>query len=147
MADKIAADTKPASDAEVDLEARRAQLSPEQHHVTQQKGTERAFSGEYWDSKVPGTYSCVVCDADLFTSETKYDSGTGWPSFSAPIAEEQVVTETDSSLGMTRTEVMCASCGAHLGHVFPDGPQPSGDRFCMNSASLKLLPKVLDENG
>lgn len=123
---------------DIDLEKRRASLTPEQHHVTQEKGTERPFSGAYWDSKDPGTYTCVVCDAELFDAATKYDSGTGWPSFWAPIETDRVQTETDATLGMVRTEVTCATCGAHLGHVFPDGPRPTGARFCMNSASLNL---------
>ena len=122
----------------VDRSARLESLSSEQFHVTQQKGTERPFSGEYWDCKDQGTYRCVVCDAALFTSDSKYDSGTGWPSFSVPIGDDRVTTEVDSSLGMVRTEAMCADCGAHLGHVFPDGPGPAGTRYCMNSASLQL---------
>ncbi|MDH3755212.1 MAG: peptide-methionine (R)-S-oxide reductase MsrB [Acidimicrobiia bacterium] len=116
----------------------RARLSPEQYEVTQHAGTERAFTGEYWDNKDPGTYRCVVCDEPLFTSETKFESGSGWPSFYRPVDDNAVETQSDASHGMARTEALCASCGAHLGHVFPDGPQPTGDRFCMNSASLRL---------
>lgn len=118
----------------------RSRLTPEQFEVTQNAGTERAFTGTYWDTKTPGIYRCVVCHLDLFESDTKYDSGSGWPSFYKPIADDRVTTKTDRSLGMTRTEALCGRCGAHLGHVFPDGPAPTGDRFCMNSASLDLEP-------
>ncbi len=116
----------------------RARLTAEQFDVTQHAGTEPAFTGEYWNMKDDGTYHCIVCDAELFTSDTKYDSGTGWPSFWQAIGEDRVETRTDASHGMVRTEAVCANCGAHLGHVFPDGPQPSGQRYCMNSASLRL---------
>ncbi len=116
----------------------RERLTPEQYEVTQHKGTERAFTGEYWDCHDDGVYRCVVCDAPLFSSQTKYESGSGWPSFWAPLADDQVATESDVSHGMVRTEALCATCGAHLGHVFPDGPRPTGDRYCMNSASLRL---------
>ena len=116
----------------------RARLTTEQYEVTQRKGTEPAFTGQYWDCHDEGTYRCVVCDAPLFASTTKFESGSGWPSFWQPIATDQVVTENDISHGMVRTEALCAHCGAHLGHVFPDGPAPTGDRFCMNSASLRL---------
>ncbi len=116
----------------------RKRLTPEQFHVTQEAGTEQAFTGELWDAKDPGTYRCVVCDEGLFSSDTKFESGSGWPSFYEAMDPDKVEMHTDSSHGMVRTEAVCAKCGAHLGHVFPDGPQPSGDRFCMNSASLRL---------
>ena len=116
----------------------RERLTAEQYQVTQNAGTERAFAGEYWDCKDDGMYHCIVCDAALFSSDTKFDSGTGWPSFWEAIDPDVVEIHSDSSHGMVREEAVCANCGAHLGHRFPDGPQPTGDRFCMNSASLRL---------
>ena len=116
----------------------REQLTPEQYYVTREHGTERAFTGPYHDSKEKGTYSCICCGAPLFKSDSKYDSGTGWPSFYEPITKDAVAEKDDRSLFTRRTEVLCGKCDAHLGHVFPDGPQPTGLRYCMNGTALKL---------
>ncbi|MDH3707145.1 MAG: peptide-methionine (R)-S-oxide reductase MsrB [Acidimicrobiia bacterium] len=123
----------------------RERLTPEQYTVTQQAGTERAFTGVYWDCKDTGMYRCIVCDTALFDSDTKYESGTGWPSFTEAVADSAVEVRTDTSHGMVRTEALCATCGAHLGHVFDDGPAPSGQRFCLNSASLRLDHEPADD--
>jgi peptide-methionine (R)-S-oxide reductase len=128
-------DTKPPSDE------LRQRLTPLQYEVTQEAGTERAFSGEYWETKDDGTYHCVVCDEPLFRSDTKYDSGTGWPSFWEALDPAKVELVKDRALFMVRTEVRCARCHAHLGHLFDDGPRPTGERYCMNSASLRLEPE------
>lgn len=126
-------DHLPKTDAEW-----QALLDPETYHITREKGTERPFSGEYNSNKAQGTYRCACCGQELFGSDAKYDSGSGWPSFFAPVKAEAVVEETDRSLGMARTEIMCSNCGAHLGHVFPDGPRPTGLRYCVNSLSLSF---------
>jgi len=119
----------------------RRELSPEQFRIMREHGTERAFTGEYWNCQAPGTYTCAACGQPLYSSETKFDSGTGWPSFFAPVREAAVATAADTTHGMVRTEVHCSRCGAHLGHVFGDGPAPTGVHHCINSASLKLEPR------
>jgi peptide-methionine (R)-S-oxide reductase len=120
----------------------RKQLTPEQYHVAREHGTERAFTGPYWNEKGSGFYHCVCCGTSLFSSDTKFDSGTGWPSFWAPIDRDAVSEHSDRSFLMSRTEVRCASCDAHLGHVFPDGPKPTGARYCMNGTALKFAPSA-----
>ena len=120
----------------------RAQLTPTQYHIVREKGTERAFSGEYWDCKDPGTYRCIACGEALFESAAKFDSGCGWPSFTAPLAAEGITEVDDHSRAMRRTEVVCSNCGAHLGHVFTDGPAPTGLRYCINSVAIDLDKKA-----
>jgi peptide-methionine (R)-S-oxide reductase len=123
----------------------RERLTPDEFEVTRRQATERPFSGRYWNTKTPGTYRCVCCGEALFSSETKYDSGSGWPSFWAPVDGDAVGVKRDASLGMVREEIVCARCDAHLGHVFDDGPRPTGRRYCVNSLSLKLEPETSPE--
>lgn len=128
-------------------DAWREQLTDEQFYVTRQAGTERPFTGPNWDTKTDGSYHCVCCDQELFASDTKYDSGTGWPSFYAPVEMAAVAERADNSLFTRRTEVVCSNCGAHLGHVFPDGPAPTGQRYCMNGHAMRLREADEKDNG
>ncbi len=140
MSDAPAPENSTPEHPATDLESLRQRLTAQQFDVTQRAGTEPAFTGAYWDKKDAGTYRCVVCHTELFSSDTKYDSGSGWPSFYEALDPERVEFVEDRSHGMVRVEARCATCGAHLGHVFPDGPRPTGQRFCMNSASLDFVP-------
>jgi peptide-methionine (R)-S-oxide reductase len=137
----VGMDKAQKSDVQITDEKWRKQLTPEQYHVMREKGTEAAFTGKYWDNHESGMYRCASCGAELFDSSTKYESGSGWPSFYAPVEDSKIRTETDTTHGMRRVEALCAACGGHLGHVFPDGPQPTGVRYCMNSASLDFEKK------
>ena len=130
-----------------DEAAWRDQLTPEQYYVTREAGTERAFTGPNWDDKTPGTYHCICCDQALFVSGTKFDSGTGWPSFFQPVTPDSVAERADNTLFMRRTEVLCSNCGAHLGHVFPDGPPPTGQRYCMNGTAMWFAPETGSDTG
>ena len=136
-----------AGKVEKSEEAWMAHLGREAYAVCRGKGTERAFTGRYWNAKTPGIYTCAGCGQELFASGTKFDSRSGWPSFYEPVAAERVGTEEDAGYGMVRTEVHCSRCDAHLGHVFPDGPEPTGQRYCINSVSLKLKPVIGEEDG
>ncbi len=142
MSDAPASENSRTEQTATDLDSLRERLTAQQFEVTQHAGTEPAFTGAYWDTKDAGTYRCIVCHTELFSSDTKYDSGSGWPSFYEALDPERVELVEDRSHGMVRIEARCATCGAHLGHVFPDGPRPTGERFCMNSASLDFVPST-----